>query len=636
MKKVFRKIMNFIKSHKLLFIILAGIIALGIIIYLIFFRLNISTIKRVRKIASPSFYDISCLNADCDYIVASKGDKYGKYTTFVYSASGKKIARINETYDSKSSYTKTISDATKNYVIFMKKDYTTGDILGYTLSNTKGKNKYNSETLLYSLTDNLIAEKFEDSYKILDRNGKIIFSDVKDINVYVNNTMVSINTNREDMILDSNGKTLLNGYKIVSDVTNKKGESLYFIVVDSNRNAYYYYDYKKNNLNEESFNGYTKGKNEGELIITKTGNGSYTKYVLDKSGKISEYESENNLELIDLIRSQIDTEKYAVYSNSIKIGTQKNILVNNRKDNTFGVYNISSKKYTKLLKYAKENGAVSLTILESNDNDLYIQINCSSTYCKKDTMIVYDVINARELYKSENKNNISSYTEYDGNYKVIKYSVNASDDYKDKYVLYDKNNKELLKTDNQIVVVDKKKIFGKDSSYQSLILFSSKSNKALNSDDNLASKISIGSTIVYKYSDKNDMYLVNEKGKTLGKIDKSSSLIYGSDTIICFNEDKKINIINPIDNKNKTYKLKNNEKINDNSGQNITPYKNSLFINNTVDKYIKVINVNGRTVKKISKSTLNSAHYNEKTENVIIITKQLKNNNNLYGLYIAK
>ena len=167
-------------------------------------------------------------------------------------------------------------------------------------------------------------------------------------------------------------------------------------------------------------------------------------------------------------------------------------------------------------------------------------------------------------------------------------------------------------------------------------MFSSKSNKALNSDDNLASKISIGSTIVYKYSDKNDMYLVNEKGKTLGKIDKSSSLIYGSDTIICFNEDKKINIINPIDNKNKTYKLKNNEKINDNSGQNITPYKNSLFINNTVDKYIKVINVNGRTVKKISKSTLNSAHYNEKTENVIIITKQLKNNNNLYGLYIAK
>ncbi|MBR2997641.1 MAG: hypothetical protein IKF37_01010 [Bacilli bacterium] len=635
MKKVFKKIVNFIKLHKLLFLILAGIIVLGIIIYLIFFRLNISTIKRVRKIASPSFYDISCLNADCDYIVASKGDKYGKYTTFVYNASGKKIARINETYDSKSSYTKTISDATKNYVIFMKKNYTTGDILGYTLSNTKGKDKYNSKTLLYSLTDNLIAEKFEDSYKILDRNGKIIFSDVKDINVYANNTIVSINTNREDMILDSKGNTLLNGYKIVSDITNKKGESLYFIVVDSNRNAYYYYDYKKNNLNEESFNGYTKGKNEGELIITKTGNGSYTKYVLDKSGKISEYVSENNLELVGLIRNQIDTKEYGVYSDSIRYESQKYILVNKLKDNSLGVYNISSKKYTKILDYAKENGSVALTVLDSDNNNLYLQINCSNVYCKKDTMIVYDVINARELYKSENKNAMASYIEYDGNYKVIKYSNNASEEYKDKYVLYDKNNKEILKTNNQIVVVDKKKIFGKDSSYQSLILFNSKSNKALNSDDNLASKISISSTIVYKYSDKDNTYLLNEKGKVLNRSSKSASLIYGSDTIMCFDESK-ISIINPIDNRNKSYKMKKNEKINDNSGQNITPYKNSLFINNTVDKYIKVINANGRTVKKISKSTLNSAHYNEKTGNVIIITKQLKNNNNLYGLYIAK
>ena len=91
-----------------------------------------------------------------------------------------------------------------------------------------------------------------------------------------------------------------------------------------------------------------------------------------------------------------------------------------------------------------------------------------------------------------------------------------------------------------------------------------------------------------------------------------------------------------MDNKNKNYKLKKNEKINDNGGQNVAPYKNSIYINNTVDNYIKVVNANGRTVKKINKVTINSVKYNKKTNNVIIITKKINGNNNSYGLYIAK
>ena len=158
----------------------------------------------------------------------------------------------------------------------------------------------------------------------------------------------------------------------------------------------------------------------------------------------------------------------------------------------------------------------------------------------------------------------------------------------------------------------------------------------LNNDENLASKVSVGTTYVYKYSDGNKTYLLNEKGKVLRTIAGNSvSLIYSEDAVIYLDKDK-VNIINPVDNKSKSYKLKKNEKINDNSGLNITPYKNSIFVNNTVDGYGKVINVNGRTVKKITNASINSVNYNKKTDTVIIITKRIKGNSNQYGLYIAK
>ena len=95
-------------------------------------------------------------------------------------------------------------------------------------------------------------------------------------------------------------------------------------------------------------------------------------------------------------------------------------------------------------------------------------------------------------------------------------------------------------------------------------------------------------------------------------------------------------IVNPVDNRTNAYKLKNNEKINDNSGENIAPYKNALYINNSVDNYFKVVNVKGRQVKKVKNSSIDKVRYNKKNNTVIIISKRVKDNNNLYGLYIAK
>ena len=120
MKKYCGKVKEFIKKNQLLCIAILAVIVLAIFVYVIFFKLNITTIKFTKKVSGSKNYSVECLDTNCDYIVASKGDQYGKYTTNVYSAKGKKIAKLNNTYDSKASYTESVVEASKNYIINLK------------------------------------------------------------------------------------------------------------------------------------------------------------------------------------------------------------------------------------------------------------------------------------------------------------------------------------------------------------------------------------------------------------------------------------------------------------------------------------------------------------------------------------
>ena len=630
------KIKKFVRNNKKLCLIISAILVIGIVLLFIFGRSNVVTIRKVKKILSPNFYSVDCLDENCEYITASKGDKLGKYTTYIYDSNGKKIAKINDKYNSESKFVKNISGVNKNYVIFKKSDYASGKAIGYTLATTKGKEKYSSDGVLYGLTDNLISEKLDDTYKIIDLKGKTVFGNVNDIEKYADNNILSLTVKNENIITDSKGKAILNGYRIVSEVKDENDKTLYFVLEDSNKNAYYCFSYAKNKIIGDSFNGYTTGSNDGELIITKNENGSSKKYILTKDGKQKELSSSSTKEFSNKIKDTFSDEDYSLYSDSIKLNTQKVVFVNNVKKNTFGVLDIASKKYTKLLDFTAEKGSVTIYELETNDKEVYLQVNCSSNMCKESTMIVYDMINNKELYRTSDKENVAqNYAQYE-DYKVIKYSLTSSDDYKGKYVLYNNKNKEVMKSSNQIVVIDKEFTFGKTPSNQSLILFSAKKNKALNNDNNLASKIIINTTFVYKYSDESKTYLLNSKGKQLKELGNSSaSLIYSKDAII-YIENNRVFIVNPVDNKTNAYKLKNNEKINDNSGENIAPYKNGLYINNTVDNYFKVVNVKGRQIKKVKNSSIDKVRYNKKNNTVIIISKRVKDNNNLYGLYIAK
>ena len=616
MKKVFESIKKFFKKdifkNKKLWAIVCGIIVVLIILILIFGRTKVDTITRVKKVLGPKFYRVECLNSSCDYIVASKGDKLGKSKTLIYNANGKKVASYTEKFDSNTKFSKNIAGVRSKYIIFRKVNFTNGETEGYIVATNRGKEKYTTKNALVSLTEGLISEKQDETYSIIDTKGKSIYSNVTEIKTYADDTIVSMNVKKEYIITDAYGKTMLNGYRIVKEVKDENGKAIYFVIEDSKKNAYNYYNIKKNQIIGDTFNGYSTGSNVGELIITKRENGSSKKLILTKDGKQIPVSKENdNQDLVDDIKSKLDSKKYDLIASSVVLSSQKSVLVKNKANNTFGAYNLSSKKYKAIIKYSKDNGSSTIYGLASNEKDAYFQINCSANYCDKSTMVVYDLIGDQELYRLEsNKNIAQNYTQYSDGFKVVKYSINSSDEYKSKYVLYGNDNKEIIKSDNQIVVVDKELLFGKNPSNTSLLLYKASSKKTLNDDSNLASKVNVGETYIYKYSDSSKTYLLNSVGKKLKTISNTSAaLIYSKETVM-YVENNRIFIVNPVAKKTRSYKLKNNEKITDNSGENIPPYRNTLFINNTVNKRIKVVNVNGRVVKTIRNSVINSVIYN--------------------------
>ena len=75
--------------------------------------------------------------------------------------------------------------------------------------------------------------------------------------------------------------------------------------------------------------------------------------------------------------------------------------------------------------------------------------------------------------------------------------------------------------------------------------------------------------------------------------------------------------------------------MNDAAGDIISPYRGALFINNSTNKYIKVVNRNGRVIKKIKNAEIESVKRNS-DKNVVIITTDISKKTINYGLYIAK
>ena len=179
---------------------------------------------------------------------------------------------------------------------------------------------------------------------------------------------------------------------------------------------------------------------------------------------------------------------------------------------------------------------------------------------------------------------------------MIKYSNKSEDEkYKGKYVLYNDKNEELSISENEILILGQKIVFGPVKN-ETVILYSIKDNKSLNSTG--ATVIKIKNKEYYKYQDeKNNTILLDSNGKEMLKVKMSQNLKNSYDSLI-YIDNEKVKMYSD-EFKVKNYSLEKNEKLINNNSNDILSYKGAIFINNTKEKYIKIVNFDGMKIRKI-------------------------------------
>lgn len=634
-KKVKEKKEN--SNKKFLIIAICIAIVLFVSGYFILSYVKSDDIKTVKKVLDTDYYSVECLDEGCSGIMASSGEKLKKSTITLLNKDGKKVAKYTENYNSKAKTLKEPYQVAKNYFIMKVVNSKDNEISSYTINNKNGKELYSTKNELRVLNDDYVIMNEDKTYTILNSKGKELYSNIKEYESYNDGKIIYLSIDKENMIFDEKLDKLLDDYKVDTEV--KDESTIYLILKDTKNGVYNYFDVNKNQIIGDSFENYTSSSNN-EMIITKDVNGNKEKYTLDKKGnQIKISDAFVKVEEVSKIESKIDSSKYYLYTTSIYMNDQQYVLVDNKEKKEFGLLNLKNNKFKKIFSYKSDVSNIysSVSKLDDTTDNIYLQITCSKKNCDKQSMYVYDMKNTNILYSINDETlTAQKYTQYEDNYKVVRYSYSSSNtDYKGKYVLYDKNNKELLKSTNEIFIIDKDIIFGNVSN-STLIIYSAKKNKTINKDSSTATVINVDGKKLYKYNDDdNNTIILNEKGKQVIKVKSGQYLKYSNDSIIYIDNDI-VKIYDTDTYKTKKYKLKENEKLNDASGYVIPPYKSAIFINNTNDKYAKVVNSKGNTIKTIKNVTTNKVYQNDENLNVFIIVKKTTKNGNLYGLYLAK
>lgn len=618
---------------KILIIVLAVIVLLiGVRVVFNKFAKN-DNISGVKKVLSAKYTSVSCINSSCDGFIVIDGDKLSKYKVYLYNSDGKKIANYKVNYNKDDKTTEVPVSIGSDYYISTTVNATNLKVSKYSIKNKRGKAVFETSNQLSIINDNLIAMKEKNSYSILNKKGKTIYNNISDIDEYLDGKYIAVKINDTYSILDSKGEKVLTNYSISKVVTDEDDKELYAIVKNTVDDVYNYYSFAKGEIIGDSFISYRTGESDYEFIITKKENDNNVKYTLTKDGKQTKAKDTN--QIAKKIKEQIDTNKYTLYSDSVYDENQKNVLVTNTEEKSVGVLNIKSKEYKAIYAYKQNKSYYYSTVsdIDSNDKDnAILKISCSESYCDTKQTVIYDMKNNKSLYKSEGIN-VSDYKEYDGGYKVIDFSSDKSNKYGSKNVVFDKNNKELEVSENDITIIDKKLIVGKESSY-SMSLYSVKNNKMIS--DKKVKRVEINDKVVYKYTDSSDNTIIlDSNGKEVIKVSDSDYITLNKDHYV-YVKDNVLYTYNITKEKTYKYKLKDNEKLNDASGSVISPYRNAIFVNNSSDKYIKIINFKGNQIKKIKNLEISSVELNKDNDKAFIIVKKNTNEGSLYGLYVAE
>lgn len=613
------------KKQKILFVI--ALIIIILMVYLILTNKKIDGITKVNKIFDEKYYDVKCISEKCDYIIASSGDEGKTSKKYIYNYNGKKISSYKETFNSNSKTSNEISEVSENYLIFKKVNKSNNDITGYYLTDLKNNKKYSTSNELKYLTDNLLLMKKQDGYEIITKDGKEKYSNIDSAKTFNNDKIVLINVNNTSVILDNKGEKILEDYTVSKEIKNNDGDTLYLVIKDVKNNLFYYFDVDKKEIIGDNFQNFSEKDNKGNLIITKVKNNVLSKYILDKNGNQKKYTEKNTQKYVNDIKMLIDSSKYYVYDNSVYKENQNNVFVNKKDDNTFGIYNVKDNKYKKLYDYSKENSKSNIT--EVNKNGIY-QISCKKDNCKTNENLVYDLNNMKKVFDIKDDNlSILNYTLYVNGYKSVKYDDNNNS----KYILYDNNNKKVIDSNKQIIVVDDEISYTNDKTEDDVLLYSFKKNKTYNKENEEAKRINISEYTLYKYKTDNKTCIINNKGKKIECTKDDIKLSY-SDDLVYYLSNNKVVMINAQNSKKNKYNLENNEKINDIKGDLIPLYRNTLFVNNSANDYIKIVSNTGRVIKKINNTEIVSVKQIDKT-NVLIFTKNTIDNKDYFGLYLA-
>lgn len=609
--------------NKIIYVIVSIFVIAAIVFLVKYF--SSKNIKMVRNILKPVYSDITCVDVNCSSIKATKENKKGDKTVELYNDKVKKVG----------SYVVKNGKEDKKQIVSIKDDYfIISENDKYYIFNKSFKELYKTNNALISLNQKYILEKGE-KYTLLNYKGEKLFENISEYNLYNDQKIIEIVTENKYVIYDEVKNKILDGYKIDKEVIDSENNTLYLIVKNVKTGVYQYYDCNNYKMVGDSFENYTV-TTDNELIVSKRENGTKVDYKINTKGEqIKLDKSFSKVEEINNISKKISDDEYYLYSISVYESNQNIVLVDNKKSKEFGFYDLKNKKFGKIYSYntKEDNIYSSVTKLNSDNDNNYLEVSCSSKLCGKNLLYVINIKDKKtEFYNENEKVVLQNYTQYENGYKMIKYSNKSEDEkYKGKYVLYNNKNEEVSISENEILILGQKIVFGPVKN-ETVTLYSIKDKKSLNNTG--ANVIKIKNKEYYKYQDeKNNTVLLDSNGNEMLKVKMSQNLKNSDDSLI-YIDNKKVKMYSD-DFKVKNYSLEKNEELMNNNSSDILPYKGAIFINNTKEKYIKIVNFDGMKIRKIKNSTVENIYQN-KEKNVYIIAKKKEKNGTNFGLYLAK
>lgn len=600
------------------------------------------SVSKVLELISNNYQSINCVD-DCKYFYGYKGeDKLtGKFEFF--DEIGKKIGEFDlSKVDPKLASTFDIEYIADSY--FIASYLVTGELdYKYVVYNMKGK------VLLEAIDAEKLTNKYftaddGDKEYILDNSGKVIYEDIENANVY-NDKYITFRINKVDKIIDENAKEILSGYTIAKVILDENEEIDYLIIKNTEESVYNYYNIKDNSKKGDAFTSYTT--DEDKVIITKKVDSKNKKFVLNSNGDQAEFidaktETVDTDAYFDIIKEKVDIEKYGIFKSALNSADQNYILVDDASANKYGVLDVSKGEFKEIGTYKENSGRrLNLKKISRNDdiegnNDIIYSIECTTYYCDTNVTSIYNFSKNELLFTRDasKQSPIYSYKLYDNGYYVIRTSTSKFED-SNKYFLYDNNDEELFNSNNDIKIIDSKLSYymGTPSNTGKINLYSLKDKKVINldSDDETISVSSqqFDDNKLYQFINSDNTYLINEVGEVT-KLDGTSK---GTDSVgIYLASDSKVSYYNVFTKDISTYELEKNESMTGSTGNELIPYRNAIFVNNSYDNTFKVIGVNGKIL--LEKKDLQIHSISKREDGSILIIVIDKDDNK--GIYIAR